>query len=484
MPLLNSFVIWNNKGGVGKTTLTFHMSTDYAIRHPKQKILVIDLCPQANASMALLALFGTKGLTSRRIPAEKSISSYLHQVTNLKPLSVIDPQDFLIEVSDYNWNIPPNVFLLRGDVVNLEMMAPSLEQKRQAQISKDSIFCHNPWVYITSCVRYFIEGFENMRGVATDRHSDWVVFIDTNPSFSIFTEMAIVAAQRLIIPTNADDFSREAIKATLSLVYGDTSDEKSGKFYDETVTFSYKAKMLSVRLPKICLIIHNRQTRYKGHPAKVYSLMAESILEVVFSAYKRHKQTFEQKPGLPSSTATDESDRYAVEENYCVNIQDFHTVGVVALHTGCPLAKFGPSMEIPLLEGTVSLNQKQINTYKQCLQNLVTRLCPQTCDCKPAPVKLNCNKQGSLPMRTYPQPGLQAPPPPQYQGNSQLNSGMPMGPPPTQLYPGNSGMPMGPPPHPPSSWGLSPASILVVPSTISFQQAYNNGMGGFYQWWF
>ena len=233
----------------------------------------------------------------------------------MKPLSVIDPQDFLIEVSDYNWNIPPNVFLLRGDVVNLEMMAPSLEQKRQAPISKDSIFCHNPWVYITSCVRYFIEGFENMKGVVTDGDSDWVVFIDTNRSFSIFTEMAIVAAQRLIIPTNADDFSREAIKATLSLVYGDTSDEKSRKFYDETVTFSYKAKMFSVRLPKICLIIHNRQTRYKGHPAKVYSLMAESILEVVFSAYKRHKQTFEQKPGLPSSTATDESDGYAVEEN-------------------------------------------------------------------------------------------------------------------------------------------------------------------------
>ena len=298
------------------------------------------------------------------------------------------------------------------------------------------------------------------------------------------------------------------------------------------------------RYVSLCLIIHNRQTRYNGHPAKVYSLMAESILEVVFSAYKRHKRTFEQKPGLPSSTATDESDGYAVEENYCVNIQDFHTVGVVALHTGCPLAKFGPSMEIPLLEGTVSLNQKQINTYKECLQNLVTRLCPQTCDCKPAPVKLNCNKEGSLPMRTSPPPGLQARPPRQYQGNSQLNSGMPMGlppsefypgnsgmpmgppptlfypgnngmpmgppptlfypgnsgmpmgpppalfypgnsgmpmgPPPTLFYPGNSGMPMGPPPRRPLSWGPSPAPIPVVP-TMSFQPAYNNGMGGFHQ---
>ena len=27
MPLVNSYVIWNNKGGVGKTTLTFHMAT-------------------------------------------------------------------------------------------------------------------------------------------------------------------------------------------------------------------------------------------------------------------------------------------------------------------------------------------------------------------------------------------------------------------------------------------------------------------------
>ena len=58
---------------------------------------------------------------------------------------------------------------------------------------------------------------------------------------------------------------------------------------------------------------------------------------------------------------------------------------------------------------------------------------------------------------------------------------MPMGPPPTQFYQGNSGMPMGPSPHPPSSWRPSPAPFLVVPTT-SFQPAYNNGMGGFYQW--
>ena len=171
MPLLNSFVIWNNKGGVGKTTLTFHMSTDYAIRHPKQKILVIDLCPQANVSMALLKLFGTKKLT--RVPAEKSISSYLHQVTNLKPLSVIDPQDFLIEVSDYNWNIPPNVFLLRGDVVNLELMALfSGAEKTEGDLKRVDCLLQSLGIHHVLCTLFHRGFWKDGRG--SDRSIQWL----------------------------------------------------------------------------------------------------------------------------------------------------------------------------------------------------------------------------------------------------------------------------------------------------------------------
>ena len=349
------------------------MSTEYAIRHPHQKILVIDLCPQANVSMALLA-----PLTNSKILAEKSITSYLHHVTNLKPLSIVDPREFLIKVSDFNPNIPGNVFLLRSDG-NLELMAPSLEQKRLKEISKDSIFSYHPWEYITSCVRYFIEGYGNMKGVATDDHdNNWVVFIDTNTSFSIYTQMAIVAAKRLIIPTNADDFSREALSSTLSLVYGVTTSEGPQKFFrDETVPFSKKAKVFKIRLPKIWLIIQNRQTRYNGHPAKAYSLMDESISEVVLSAYKSHKELFQPPVRLSAG---------GVAHCYCVDVQDFHTVGVVALHTGCPLANFGPRIsEMPVLKGTVSLHQSQIYDYRKSLQDLVERLClhsPFDCECR------------------------------------------------------------------------------------------------------
>ena len=42
------------KGGVGKSTLTFHISSQYAKTHPDRRVLVIDMCPQANISTALL----------------------------------------------------------------------------------------------------------------------------------------------------------------------------------------------------------------------------------------------------------------------------------------------------------------------------------------------------------------------------------------------------------------------------------------------
>ncbi len=44
------YALWNNKGGVGKSYLTFQIASEYARTHPSQKVLVVDLYPQANAS--------------------------------------------------------------------------------------------------------------------------------------------------------------------------------------------------------------------------------------------------------------------------------------------------------------------------------------------------------------------------------------------------------------------------------------------------
>jgi cellulose biosynthesis protein BcsQ len=56
-----TFVLWNNKGGVGKSTLTFNIVCEYAYQFPDRKFLVLDMCPQANSSAFF---FGGAGLFS------------------------------------------------------------------------------------------------------------------------------------------------------------------------------------------------------------------------------------------------------------------------------------------------------------------------------------------------------------------------------------------------------------------------------------
>lgn len=48
------YAFYNNKGGVGKTTLCQNAACLYAETHPDKQVLVIDLCPQANISQFLL----------------------------------------------------------------------------------------------------------------------------------------------------------------------------------------------------------------------------------------------------------------------------------------------------------------------------------------------------------------------------------------------------------------------------------------------
>ncbi|MEB3343427.1 ParA family protein [Okeania sp.] len=48
------YAFYNNKGGVGKTTLCSNASILYAEQNPEKQILVIDMCPQANISQFLL----------------------------------------------------------------------------------------------------------------------------------------------------------------------------------------------------------------------------------------------------------------------------------------------------------------------------------------------------------------------------------------------------------------------------------------------
>lgn len=371
MPLKESYVIWNNKGGVGKTTLTFHMATRYASRNPGVNVLVIDLCPQANVSMALLSSPNHQGSghLSSLYRENKTISFYLQSSTEMGP--VVDANRFLTRVSEFNNQVPGNLFLLCGDMY-LELIGRHLEHLRAGY----AVPRHNPWLIVTTSIRSFIEGSEGkITGVTQneDESVEWVVFIDTNPAFSVYTEIALAAGNKLIIPINADDFSIEAVRAMLDLVYDIHPEEEEGAEENfaayRQYMFSNKARKFELRLPQIHLMINNRVTQKNTRSTTAFEAMGAENLKVLYRAYQQHqrdKMCFSPHEGEIANIE-------AFKRQYFEDVQDFHTTAILSLHSGCPLQ--GLTGKVSLSEGTKAKVEKRLlPPYLESLDKLVQKL--------------------------------------------------------------------------------------------------------------
>jgi chromosome partitioning protein len=119
------YALWNNKGGVGKSYLTFQIACEYARTHPDQRILVIDMCPQANSSMMLLGGM-TRGETNLdAIVAGNprlTIAGYMEARIQSPYTSPHVGGTYALQVRNYNNMVPSNLYLVPGDE-ELELQA-------------------------------------------------------------------------------------------------------------------------------------------------------------------------------------------------------------------------------------------------------------------------------------------------------------------------------------------------------------------------
>jgi cellulose biosynthesis protein BcsQ len=297
---------WNNKGGTGKTSLAFQALTTYAHQHPNQRILAIDVCPQANLSELLFGGLTNNGSTillARQAEAtRRTVGGYFETrlPSPFTPPTII-ASAYISTPHNYNSQIPENVDLIAGDPL-LE-----LQSNAMSTLSNTDLPGINSWLAI-------IDWLRDLLTVLEDEYD--LVFLDANPSFSIYTQIAMSCVDRLVLPVMADDSSRRAIQNAFSLIYGLRLPSAIYSQY----AFATKLRAAERGLPRVHVLAKNRITQYMGS-ASAYAAVLQSIDNdiSVLMASEPDMFTF--------SRATD-----AV-----VDIRDFQTAGVVAFARGCPL---------------------------------------------------------------------------------------------------------------------------------------------------
>ena len=165
-------VVFNQKGGVGKSTITCNLAAIAASRGART--LVVDLDPQANSTRYLLGS-AAEGLAP-------TVTEFFDQMLNFK-LRPKATEDFIHETPFENLSVLP------ADAA-LEELQAKLESRYKIYKLKEAL-------------------------AKLDFDEIW---IDTPPALHFYTRSALIAADACLIPFDCDEFARHALYTLLDNV--------------------------------------------------------------------------------------------------------------------------------------------------------------------------------------------------------------------------------------------------------------------------
>jgi chromosome partitioning protein len=348
---MSVYAVWNNKGGVGKSYLTFQIACEYARTHPDTGVLVIDLCPQANVSSMLLGgiVDGELRLSDFAAASRpQTIAGYIEERIRSPYVSPKVGGNFAIQVSSLNPEVPNNLNLVVGD--------EALEVQMSRVSNATNPGPQDAWRIVHSWISDLIADIEKAWGVGSS-----TVFIDCNPSFSIYTELAMSASDRLIIPFSADGSSKRAVRAVLALLFGIT--RVPGAAQSE---FFLNSRTFRMATPKIYSYVGNRLTQINLAAAKAFKTVVDEIGMEIWSIWQNNPNQFAVHPAgqLPPRNRADFRKMFQAE------INDANTASVVSGALGIPISKLGAGSKI-LAGRRVQVNQSQLDRQKPNLRRFV-----------------------------------------------------------------------------------------------------------------
>lgn len=348
------YSIWNNKGGVGKSYLTFQVASEYARTNPDKKVLVIDICPQANASSMLLGGIVEGETILNQIHQgmpRATISSYIEDRIFSPYVNPKSGARFATRVSQYNNQIPRNLYLVVGD----EQLEIQASRVTAATFPGPA----DAWRIVHTWISDLID----------DISTSWnmpalTVFIDCNPSFSIYTELALSASDRLIVPFSADGSSKRAVRAVLSLVFGIS--RQSGQQQSEFFLNSTRFRMSS---PELYMYVGNRLTQANQTSATAFKTVVNEIGDEIYAVWQANPNLFCIHPnGAPIP-----SNKRNFKAMFQYEVNDANAASVVSGACGIPISGLSSGTR-RVLGRNIVVNQSQLDKQVPNICTLVAAI--------------------------------------------------------------------------------------------------------------
>lgn len=183
---MKTIVFFNNKGGVGKTTLVYHFT--YMLAELGYRSLAIDLDPQAN----LTSMFLSDDRLQEIYDDENSRPTILESI---KPLNkgISDIQPAHIEI------ISEKIGLIAGDL-ELSLFEDKLSSSWGNCLNRDEAAFR------------IVSSFYRLIAEANQRFNADFNIIDIGPNFGAINRATLIAADYVIVPMAADLFSLQGLK--------------------------------------------------------------------------------------------------------------------------------------------------------------------------------------------------------------------------------------------------------------------------------
>lgn len=271
--------VFNNKGGVGKTTLTYHIA--YALSEMGQKVLMIDADPQCNLTIYAMSQekihtlwkeedsFIDNGFESTK--RKKTVEEYQKIINQPRSLHfLLKPTE---EGTGDHEKLSPPVHLTKNlDIIPGRLTLHLYEEKIASR-----------WTDLYRGEPLAIRTITRIRGLAEfyakENKYDYII-IDTSPSLGSLNKVIISTVDGFFVPALPDLFSLYGIKnigkslnswkEEFDTIYKLISDEKRHDFPEKFVRFLgytiYNAKKYN-----------DNKNSTKWHLAKAHLNYAEKI---------------------------------------------------------------------------------------------------------------------------------------------------------------------------------------------------------------